>query len=198
MTTLRPLSALLGLLTAALLLLSVVSASADTLVYQGETPTGLGLPKAGITGYTGPGASDTLWDYVYDISGWTGGPLSVQQWGIAVGSAVTNIWSPAGWTATYYGPGNLVPNSLNGYDALWGKMAVIWYAGDNPSQPTGFRFQSTAPPSEQPYDSYTRSFQGDEWSAGVPEPSSILLGCSLLIGAGIAGRRRKHAKRSKS
>ncbi len=189
----RSSTAVRGLLVVALVCLTIGYAAADSLVYQGEAPVGSGYPNEGISSYTGSNASGTLWDYVYDISGWTTGPSSVQQWGIEVLTPIASgkIWSPAEWTATYY---PVVPSDMGGFDTLWGKMAVIWVAGINAQVAEGFHFQSGLPPVKLAYDSDRSAFLGDEWSASIPEPSTLLLASALLLSAGIARRRRKHAK----
>lgn len=82
-------------ITAALLLALAfsVSAVADvTISYRGETPVGSGLLNEGITGLSG--GNDSLWDYVYDMSGVNlDGP---SYWAIYVPNSAVDLQAPSG------------------------------------------------------------------------------------------------------
>jgi len=163
------------------------AAYADQLVYVGETPAG------GIASYKGANYSDALWDYVYNIDGWQYGPTHTVQWGIQVLVPISQsqIWSPPGWTGTYYAS---VPDTFQYLTHLIGKQAVIWSITDTPTTATGFHFQSGAPPVKLTYDLASGNKNlgtGLEYSAS-PEPGTLALGSLVMLGIAFARRRRNH------
>lgn len=131
----------------AVLVTSGFAGAETTLNYSGETPTGSGYANDGIDQYNGSNYSDSLWDYVYDLSATTqnDGPFI---WGIFVPYEPDHIFDPAAddWTGAW--DSQIVTGEYNGaFDAsdLVNHPGMVWQYG-NPGTgvpATGtFHFQS--------------------------------------------------------
>jgi len=150
-----------------------------------------------ITSYTGSNASSTLWDFVYNISGWatTGGHTDV--WGIIAPPGTTanqpaTLYVTSGWTGLW--DSNVTTGEYAGTfngTGMIGQAAFVWSWNGITDNASGFHFQSSGEPALHYY--YGGTSMGTDMGGGyeysVPEPGTLLL--TALGCLGLAAWRRR-------
>jgi hypothetical protein len=177
-----------------LLGLTVVATADITMSYAGETPIGSGHGNEGITGLnTG---DDTLWDYVYNLEGFTNTPSDPIVWAIHVTYEPVNMTMPTGWDSVVYDDevtaGEYGTVGSGDFEELIGRSAVVWQKSTFDVSWSGFSFQSILAPHAVRWEtagSGSNTGIGMEYSA-APEPGTILLTSLGLLGIGAWRRRR--------
>lgn len=179
----------------AILTAAIGAASAD-LLYIGETPgTGMASYSSQFTGDT---ASDTLWDYAYKITDFSGGPGDPTTLAVYARFPIENAWlsDDANWDWTW-------DSSIDGTEPDYGtsltgtwfeegnQQGVVFYlTGIFPASDPIFHFQSNISPALAHYALVNGSAdEGVEWSA-APEPTTLLLTSIGVVGLGLLRRRR--------
>ena len=187
------------LLTAAIVALVLVAfavPSCADLTYIGETP------GSGMASYTpqfgGDVSSDELWDYAYQITGFSGGPGDPTTFAIytrfEVESAYLSDSANWGWTwdAQIDGsePDYGTPLQGTWFDDGEEQGLVFYLTGFMPGANPIFHFQSKISPALANYALANGStVEGLEWSA-APEPATLLLTSLGIVGLGAWRRRR--------
>ncbi len=189
-------SRLLTVAISAVLLVAVLVPTCADLAYIGETP-GTGMTTYAPQ-FAGDVSSDALWDYAYQITGFSGGPGDPTTFAIYTRFPVTSAYlsDDTNWDWTWDAqidgtePDYGTPLQGTWFDDGEEQGIVFYQTGIFPGANPIFHFQSHISPALANYALVNGSAEeGLEWSA-APEPTTLLLTSLGIVGIGAWRRRR--------